>query len=45
MRPPGVFQISSPVFLFRATITARTWPGVTSTLSPSTKGDSAYFQS
>src|SRR5262245_47151421 len=44
--PPGIadFQMTAPVFLLSATIVACAPPGVTTTASPSTSGDSAYAQ-
>jgi hypothetical protein len=44
--PPGTadFQITAPVFLFNATNVACGPPGVTTTTSPSIKGDSEYAQ-
>src|SRR5579872_4204969 len=44
--PPGTahFQMVSPVFLLRATRVASLPPGVQISLSPSTRGDSQYFQ-
>src|SRR5690349_13370053 len=38
------FQTTSPVVFFRATIVASAPPGVHTTTSPSTSGDSAYAQ-
>src|SRR5438067_911418 len=42
--PPGTgdFQITAPVFLFRATSVAVSPPGVQTSTSPSTSGDSEY---
>ena len=37
---PAAFQMVSPVFLLRATIMASLPPGVQTSLSPSTRGDS-----
>src|SRR5215213_10926854 len=44
--PPGTadFQMTAPVFLFSATSVASAPPGVTTTTSPSTNGDSEYAQ-
>src|SRR5205085_8529670 len=38
------FQMTSPLLLFSATIVASVPPGVQTTASPSTSGDSAYAQ-